>query len=81
LFRLVLQMPVEYHYLLAGSQTSRQGTAHVDLYRVEVPGQLPALQPQQRVLMQAGTLQHVMVSQYAAYAQVRAFQGLQRPSI
>lgn len=65
LFRLLLQMPVEFHYLLAGSQTSGQGTAHVDLYRVEVPGRLRALQPQQRVLMQAGTLHHVMVSRAA----------------
>lgn len=58
----LLQMPVECHYLLTGTQTSRQGTAHVELYRVELPGQLPALQVQQRVLMQKGTMQCIMVS-------------------
>jgi hypothetical protein len=59
----LVQMPVDYQYLLLGSQTSGQGTAKLQLYRVEIPGQLGALQPQQQVLMQKGDIELVMVSE------------------
>lgn len=60
--RQLVQMPVDYQYLLVGSQTSGQGAAHVDLYRVELPGQLEhGLQRQQRVLMQKADMHQVMV--------------------
>lgn len=73
----LLQMPVECHYLLTGAQTSGQGTAHVELYRVELPGQLPALQAQaqQRVLMQEGGMQCVMVGVCGTEAGLRFNRG------
>lgn len=59
----LVQMPVEYHYLLVGGQTSGQGTATIDLYRVEVPGLVEQpLPPGQCVLMQASDMQQIMVS-------------------
>jgi hypothetical protein len=68
----LVQMPVDFQYLLVGTQTSGQGAATVDVYRVELPGSLQQQVPpgptqkqrqQQQVLMQKSDMQQVMVSE------------------
>lgn len=59
----LVPMPVDYQYLLTGTQTSGQEKAHLELYRVEVPGTAGDLQPNQQVLMQKGDVKLIMVSE------------------
>lgn len=84
----LVQMPVDFQYLLVGTQTSGQGAATVDVYRVELPGSLQQQVPpeqqqkqQQRVLMQKSDMQQVMVSEVTSNAMcagesLRAWLGL-----
>lgn len=63
----LVQMPVDFQYLLVGTQTSGQGAATVDVYRVELPGSLQQQvrpeQQQQQVVMQKSDMQQVLVSE------------------
>ncbi len=62
--REVVALPVDYQYLLAGQQTGSQEQSHVLLYRVGLPGKLPAgFDPaRQRLVMVKGELEAVLVS-------------------
>jgi hypothetical protein len=60
----ILPMPLDFQYLLTGDQTDGQEPAHLVLWRVRLPGQLPAgFDPAvQQLAMVRGEIEPVLVS-------------------
>lgn len=59
----LLPMPLDFQYLLTGDQTGGQEAAHLVLWRVQLPGQLPAgFDPAlQQLAMTRGEIEPVLV--------------------
>jgi hypothetical protein len=60
----ILPMPLDFQYLLTGDQTGGQEAAHLVLWRVRLPGQLPAGfdAAAQQLAMMRGEIEPVLVS-------------------